>query len=287
MLSRTFLNIALFVVVTLLAVYIYISSQDEQAAIKNEQLTQLLAGDVSQITIQHNQRHIELVKQGDTWRMQQPIDIEANSFRIDTLLKLLDTVSHASYSVIDLDPEKYGLHDASTSIRFNDVTLDFGIINPINNYRYVRRGETVHLIDDHYYPLLSSQTGTLVAREMIAGDAMIEKLVLPEQTLYKDEKNRWRSSSDIEPDAISETLYQWKHGQAFGVHNYMQRDSLAEISVFLAGNTEAVRFYVTDIEPWLIIARPELDIEYHFNLEFYDRLLQPGAESELPGQLNE
>lgn len=287
MLSRTFLNIALFVVVALLAVYIYITGQDEQAAIKNEQLTQLSAGEVSQIHIQHNQRHIELIKQGDTWRMRQPIDIEANSFRIDTLLKLLDTVSHASYPAIKLDPGKYGLDDASTSIRFNDVTLDFGIINPINNYRYVRRGETVHLIDDHYYPLLSSQTGTLVAREMIAGDAVIEKLVLPEQTLYKDEKNRWRSSSDIDPDAINETLYQWKHGQSFGVHNYMQRDSLAEISVFLAGNTDAVRFYVTDIEPWLIIARPELDIEYHFNLEFYDRLLQPGAGSELPGQLNE
>lgn len=285
--SRTLINIVLLVVVVLLGSYVYITSEQETESTASTRLTQLPADEVTQISIRHNQRQLELSKINDRWQMLQPVNIEANSFRIDTLLKLLNTVSHAAYPVAGLELSKYGLSSAGTSISFNDVTIEFGITNPMNNYRYVRVGDTVHLIDDHFYPLLSSQTGTLVARELIAGDAVIEKLVLPELTLYKDENKRWQSSGDTEPDAISETLHHWKNSQAFGVHNYMPRESLGDISVYLAGQPEPVHFRVTDMDPWLIIARPDLDIEYHFNLEFYDRLLQPGTPDEAAGQLSE
>lgn len=284
--SRSLLNIALFLVVVLLAVYIYDTDKKEQASSESEQLTQLSADEVMQISIQHNQRQIKLRREGGKWHMLQPIDTAANSFRIDTLLNMLKTVSHAAYSTAELELDKYGLSEASTSISFNDITIDFGVVNPINNYRYVRINDTVHLIDDHFYPLLSSQTGTLVARELIDGDAIIDKLVLPQQTLYRDENNLWHSSDNTDPDAISETLHHWQHSQAFGVHNYMQRESLADISVYMAGNSEPIRFYVTDTDPWLIIARPELDIEYHFNLEFHDRLLKPGAIKESAEELS-
>jgi hypothetical protein len=284
--SRTLLNIALFLTIVLLAVYVYETNQLEQASSTSEQLTQLSAEDVTQIHIRHHQRRIELKRKHGKWHMLEPINIEANSFRIDTLLNVLNTVSHAAYATTDIELDKFGLSEASTSISFNDISIDFGIVNPINNYRYVRVGDSVHLIDDHYYPLLSSQTGTLVARELIAADTVIDKLVLPEQTLYRDESGLWHSSAKIDPDAINETLHHWQHSQAFGVHNYMQREPLATISVYLSGNAEPVQFYVTDDEPWLIIARPDLDIEYHFNLEFYDRLLRPGAGSESSEELS-
>ena len=285
--SRTLVNIALFLTIVLLAVYIYETDQLEQASSTNEQLTQLPAEEVTQIIIRHNQRRIELKRQHGKWHMLEPINIEANSFRIDTLLTLLNTVSQASYATTDIELDKFGLSEASTSISFNDILIDFGIVNPINNYRYVRINNTVHLIDDNFYPLLSSQTGTLVARELITADAVINKLVLPEQTLHRDESGIWHSSENIDPDAINETLHHWQHSQAFGVHNYMQRESLADISVYLAGDTEPVQFYVTDVDPWLIIARPDLDIEYHFNLEFYDRLLKPGTVQDPGKELHE
>ena len=285
--SRTLLNIALFLTIVLLAVYIYETDQLEQTSSTSAQLTQLSAEDVTQISIRHNQRRIELERNHGKWHMLQPINIEANSYRIDTLLNLLNTASHAVYATTDIELDKFGLSEAGTSISFNDLSIDFGIVNPINNYRYVRIGDSVHLIDDHYYPLLSSQTGTLVARELIAADAVIDKLVLPEQTLHRDENDFRHSSATAGPDAINETLHHWQHSQAFGVHNYMQREPLANISVYLAGNAEPVQFYVTDVEPWLIIARPELDIEYHFNLEFYDRLLKPGAITEPAEELRE
>mgnify|MGYP001825959215 FL=1 len=280
--SRTLLNIALFLLVVVLAAYMYISDQQQQTGQESEQLTQLSADEVTQIEIQHNQRNIILQKQNDNWRMLQPVEIDANGFRIDTILKMLNTVSHAAYPTAGLEPEKYGISENSTAVSFNGTRIDFGIVNPINNYRYVRVADSIHLIDDHFYPLLSSQTGTLVARELLPGDAVIEKLELPGLSLNRDENNLWRSNGDISPDDINETLYHWKHAQAFGVHNYMTRDPISEIKVYLSGNTDPVIFYLTDTDPWLILARPDLDIEYHFNLEFYDRLLNPGSVTKAP-----
>ena len=280
--SRTLLNIALFLLVIVLAVYMYATDMQEQDTAENEQLTQLAANEIANIDIRHNQRHIILSKQNGNWRMLQPINIEANRFRIDTILKILKTVSHASYPAAGLDLDKYGLSDTTTSISFDDNTIEFGIVNPVNNYRYVRIDDTVHLIDDHFYPLLSSQIGTLVARELVPGEAVIDKLELPELTLYRDENNLWHSSGDVNPDDINETLHQWKDAQAFGVHNYMRRDPIAEIKVYINGVTDPVKFYLTDTDPWLILARPDLDIEYHFNLEFYDRLLNPGSVAKAP-----
>jgi hypothetical protein len=280
--SRTLLNIALFLLVVVLAIYMYVTDQQHQEIRENEQLTQLSADEITQIEIRHNQRHISLQKQNGIWRMLQPVRINANGFRIDTILKMLDTVSHAAYPAAGLELEKYGISGTSTSVSFNGTTIDFGILNPINNFRYVRVADTVHLIDDHFYPLLSSQTGTLVARELIPEEAEIEKIVLPEVTLYRDENDAWHSNDAVEPDAINEILYQWKHAQAFGVHNYMQREPIAEIRLQLADNPDPVQLYITDTDPWLIIARPDLDLEYHFNPEFYDRLLKPGVAVKAP-----
>lgn len=282
--SRLLLNIALLVLVALLGYYAYTTHQQQNQADAAYQLTALSADEIEHIIIRHNQRIVELRKGAGRWRMLQPIDIDANSFRIDTLLKLLNTVSHADYEAAELTLETYGLSEVITSIQLNDIAIEFGDTNPINNFRYVRIGDRVHLIDDHFYPLLSSQIGTLVARELLSNDAKIDKLILPEITLYRDDNQIWRSSNATDPDLITETLHHWKNSQAFGVHNYMARESLADISVYLAGENEPIRFHVTDTDPWLIIARPDLNLEYHFNLELYEHLL-PGAD--INGQADE
>ncbi len=284
--SRLLLNIMLLALTIALTMIVY-NSADKDAD-KVTQLTTLAPDAVHDIQIRHNQHETVLHKQDGGWEMMQPINIKANDFRIDTLLKLLTATSQADYSIDGLDLSKYGLDQLATSIRFNETEIAFGISNPVNGLRYVRVGERMHLIDDSFYPLLSSQTGALVARELLPREADISKLVLPEMTLSRDPDGTWRSDGNTGTDAISETLNNWKHVQAFGVHNYMQRETLAQIEVYLGNQSEPLRFVVTDTDPWLIIARPNLDLEYHFKLEDYDGLLRPGAsETPIPADVAE
>ena len=270
--SQIITNLFLLFLVIALALFLFGNNEDKNKVIK---LSKISADQIEQISIYHHQREILLNKIEQQWHLIKPVDIYANQFRIKTLLNLLSTTSHSQYQTDSLDLEKYGLDKPDTYIIFNDTKIYFGIVNPINNLRYVKIDNELHLIDDHYYPLLSSQMGTLVARELLPAEKPVSKLVLPEQTFTRDTNNKWQSTTKISIDAIVETIYQWQHKQAFAVHDFVQRKSLGEIQVYFKNDKTPVLFNITDVDPWLIIARPELKLEYHFNLEDYNSLLKP------------
>lgn len=284
--SRLLLNIALLLLVAALGFFIF-TSEDENADNANS-LTNIKADSINTITIRHNNRTINIEKIDAHWQLTEPVSIAANNFRIKTILNLLSTTSYAKYTAVSLDLDKFGLKQVDTSVTFNQHKIDFGIINPINGYRYIMlNNDEVHLIDDHHYPLLSSQIGALIARNLLPADSKINKLVLPEQTLALNTADKWVSTKDISIDAIIETLDHWRHTEAFGVHNYYEREYLGVIKVYIDNIYEPIKFFITDVDPWLILARPDIDLEYHFDLEFYDLLLRPGAEKQLPDEFSE
>lgn len=284
MLSRLLTNLILLVIVLTLAFLVYISRDMPST---DSKLTSIDKSSISQITIKHRERTIKLERIADAWRMLEPVVIEANNYRVGSLLDLLSTSSSASYDASTLDLDNYGLTSAQTSISFNQTTMIFGIDNPVNHKRYVLLNNRLHLIGDQFYPLISSQLGTLISTRLLPRDASITKIVLPEQTLELTDSG-WRSSDhDIDSDAVLATIDHWRNSQAFGVHDYQVRASLGHIEVSLAGEDKPLLFEITDTDPWLIIARPDLNIEYHFNLEFYDRLLRPGHSIDLPAEFED
>jgi len=276
--SRFIVNVILFVVVIVLIFNLYIVNNSSNTS--NTILTDINPGEIKQISIRHNKRVTTLKKDKDAWEMIEPINISADSFRVDTILKILQTPTYGSYITDGLDLDKYGLDQPTTTIKFDDIEISFGILNPVSNYRYVKTDKKISLIDDNFYPLLSSQIGTLVARTLLAEDAKVKKLVLPGQILELDKNNKWTSSRSMSADILVDTISSWKNDQAFGVHNYIERKSLGNIEVYLSNQTNPIIFKITDTEPWLVIARPDLDIEYHFNTEFYNRLIKPGSKKE-------
>ncbi|MDH5387202.1 MAG: DUF4340 domain-containing protein [Gammaproteobacteria bacterium] len=280
--SHLLTNLFLFLLAIGLGMFLFIDEIDQNGTKK---LSDISADSITRVSIRHQQREIIINKNDQQWHMIKPVEVSANQFRMKTLLNLLSTISHAQYNTDDLDLKKYGLDKAVTYIRFNDTKIVFGIINPINNLRYVTINNELHLIDDHYYPLLSSQMGTLVARELLPARTKINKLVLPEQTLARDENDLWKSTTDISSDAIVEAVQNWTHKQAFAVHDYVERESLGEIQVYIVNKDTPVLFNITDVDPWLIIARPDINLEYHFNLEDYDTLLRPGSVKPTPDNL--
>ena len=65
------------------------------------------------------------------------------------------------------------------------------------------------------------------------------------------------------------------------------RESLGTVQVHIEGRQAPITFEITDNDPWLVFARPELGLEYHFNLDAYDSLLRPGASKQLPPELQQ
>ncbi len=267
------LNLVLFIVVISLAFVIYYSEEENTQL---DRLTTIDANEINSISIRHNENKITLVKSNGTrWSITHPVSITANNFRISSLLKLLNAPVHTQYPADDINLADMGLSDPSTMISFDGYDIAFGITNPATNLRYVRSNNIVSTIEDVYYPLISSNIGTLVSLSLLPENSRIEKLVLTNQTISKDEKGLWQSNIEISADNINKTIEHWQSDQAFGVHEYLERQELGEVFLYTAGNQEPVTFVITDTDPWLILARPELGLEYHLDVGAYNKMIAP------------
>lgn len=289
--KKHLLNIFLLIIVAALATVIF--NSDEKSSHELPRLSDTDISSIDDIVIRHN-GNTTIIRRNDTgnWFVKQPIEIAANDFRISSILKLLNAPVHNRYPLAQIGMEKF-LGEKSTtatdpdtgkkmtigtSIRFNDQTVTFGITNPATSLRFVLLDDTVYTIEDFYAPLISSHFGTLVSLNLLPDDSHIKKLFLLNQTIDRDEKGRWRSSIDMDADTVSSALDAWSHAQAFGIHAYMQRttdDTKTADRISIQLNEETIDFIVSDTDPWVILARPEIDLEYHLDKEAYDRLLSP------------
>jgi hypothetical protein len=275
--TKNLLNLILLVVAIVLITLINLSQEKNTEL---DQLTSKATDSISNIVIKRKNNTVTISRQStdknnNQWQITQPVSVAANTFRINSLLKIINAPIHSQYAANEIDLSKIGLENATTSIQLDQTTLHFGITNPSTNLRYVQMGHTVYTIEDVYYPLINSHHSTLVSLSLLPPESQIEKLILPNQTIQQDEKNRWKSSSNTPPDEVSKTLDLWQNSQAFGVHEYMQRENLGEITAHLKQQSEPIHFIVTDTAPWLIIARPEIGLEYHLEIESYAELIKP------------
>ncbi|NOQ69314.1 MAG: DUF4340 domain-containing protein [Gammaproteobacteria bacterium] len=273
MYKNNILNLVLFIVVIALASVIYFS--EEQSTELNK-LSDTNISDITSLKIQHNDKSTSLIKSQDNhWKIIQPVTIAANDFRINSILKLMNAPVHNQYSATAIDLNELGLADSATTVQFNDQTIAFGIINPATKLRYVRLDNFVYTIEDVYYPLLSSHFGTLVSLNLLPANSSIDKLILANQTILKDDKGLWQSNIEISADNINKTIDHWLHDQAFGIQKYLPREELGEIFIFTKNQRQPISYIITDTDPWLILARPEIDLEYHLDARAYDKLIKP------------
>ncbi len=273
MYKNNILNLVLFIVVISLASVIYFSEEKDTEL---EKLSPVSIEAITSITIQHNQNTLTISKQkNDQWHITQPLFIAANNFRINSILKLVNAPVHNKYPVTKIDLSSIGLDAPATSIMLNDINIAFGITNPATKLRYLRIGEFIYTIEDVYYPLLSSNLGTLVSLDLLPKTSRIEKLILVNQTISRDTDGSWQSNIDISADNVNKTIDHWQHDQAFGVHSYLKREQLGEVFVYLENQQQPINYLITDTDPWLILARPEIGLEYHLDIEAYDNLITP------------
>jgi len=280
MFKHKILNLLLLVILLSLATTIYFSEETDN---RLPLLTDADPGSITTINIQHNDSSTSINRQADDhWQITQPINIAANNFRISSILKLLNAPVHNRYTLDEVDLDKIGLKNPKTTVRLDAYSIAFGMTNPATNLRFVRLGDAVYTIEDVYFPLLTSFFGTLVSLNLLPPDSQIEKLILLNQTIARDDQGRWQSNIDITADNMVNTIQRWQSQQAFGIHQYMQRKPLGEAFIYLKGKEQPIDFVVTDTDPWLIIARPELGLEYHLDIENYKPLLSPTGSGEAP-----
>lgn len=154
------INSTLLLLAIVLAVAVWLSTE-QQNQLSKITLTDLTPNQVNLIVIDNGSGPaIRFELQADGWIMTQPAKATADQTKIEKLLQITQSTSFRRFTA----PEKlveFGLNPPQATLTLNQTRLDMGTLHPINQRRYIRVGNLVHLTNDRFYHLLQSAPKSL------------------------------------------------------------------------------------------------------------------------------
>lgn len=265
--SRLWLNLVLLVSIAVLAAFVYFKPgihKPRPSAI----LTTLQAADINSIKIERvGMPAVELARTGSGWQMIAPLKLRADQYLVKALLDSLHTDVSSSFPAIQTNLGKYGLDPPRLRLWLNTTEFDVGDTEPIHNNRYVKSGDTVLLTDSLLYYRSNHTPLWWASKRLLPEGAHVIGLQLPNTTLTL-KNGKWQlapANPAISSDAIQTLVDNWKNTQAIGTAKIGTGKPQGEVAIELAGNGQPLRFAILQDPDFLILARPDLGLEYQLD----------------------
>ncbi len=271
---RLLINLGLLFCIVGLAIFLT-TNEDKEIVEEEITLTDIDPASIHIIQIERQGLdNIIFQKQDDHWDMQSPFNLPANISRIKVMLKLLQAHSYDHFSAADNDLTPFMLAVPAVSIVLNDTRIAFGDTNPLEKkLRYVLIKDTVHIINDSLFHQLQASATFFLNPKLIPSGVMIKTIHFPEFTIDNTENGK-----------VSGTHHQiinaWKQVESVSVRKYEEMEPIDTIKLeFTSG--EIIEFIILSARPNLILARPDMGIQYHISSTVSDSLFptQPETES--------
>jgi len=263
--SRLVINVVLLVIVVSLTLFL-LNTERQEPVVENIPLTDMVPANVETIQIDRKQSGvIRFSKDGINWQMQVPYQLPANEFRVNTMLKLLQAHSYTQFNRADVDLERFLLAEPELSIRFNDTRIYFGDSNPIAEQRYVLVDDRVHLINDSLYQQLQAPATFFLSTRLLPEGAEIVSINFPDYSISMN-AGIWSVSpqTGTSADKLVAIVSAWQALDAISISDYEATDKTETIRID-AGTAGRFDFVITSPQPNLVLARPDIGIQYHIS----------------------
>lgn len=276
--SRLWLNLGLLALVAVL-VAIVIFEPGKTPEPKPQPLTTLDPEAVTHLKLVRGEKDvIELEKRQGRWWLTRPWNLPAKDFRVQGVLRLLDTDSRSRHDLAGLDLAKFGLDKPRASVTFDgELTIDFGGTEPLSQQRYVRIGEDLHTIVDTYYYQIAATPESFVDTALLPPGANPVRLVLPGLTLTLQD-GKWQrepARPDLSADASLDLVNAWRTTEAFDVR---PKDKLPEgqpagtVEVWLEGQDSPLRFTLIEKDDDVYFLRDDVKLAWQVTRENAEKL---------------
>lgn len=274
MLSRRW--IINYVLIILIIVFTYIGNRyDVKTGFQTEKtLSPLRPAEVESMEIQTADESIALRRLGQAWSLEAPIQWPANQINVARLLEIVDTPIESSLPADEIDLSALGLEFPRARLRLNQQSILFGETNNIGQRRYVMIDSTVYLLPDIHLPFISQGLAGLVDRRLLPRSLGLSSLSLPDFELTRDGNDGWQADDDrLDEERLAELVADWQGLEAARVQPYRAGATPREKITARLEDQRELEFFLMSIEPEIVIANPELGLQYHFGDEFYYRLI--------------
>jgi hypothetical protein len=281
--TRLIINIVLFISIVALALFIS-SGLNDKTSETDVSLTGLDVASINKIKIMRSTSgDILFQKENGKWWMQEPYHMPANEFRINTMLNLPGAHSYTQFRKDDVELERFLLHEPEVTIEFDNTRIDFGDTSPLGEHRYVLVNDTVHLINDSLYQQLQTPATFFLSTKLLPEDKEIKSIQFPGYTISKQE-NKWNvePEQDAGSDDMVKLVHAWRMASAISIRDIETGDNLGTVRVELEDGA-SIEIVILNPLPQLILARPDIGLQYHISSYDAENLfLRPASNNEPP-----
>lgn len=279
--TRLLLNLALLAVIVVLGAVAFFKPGKQEP--ESRPLLTLDATTLSRVTL-HNKETLAFEKADGLWRLTAPFAAPVNQVRVGQLLDVAKAKSEADYPVKPEDLAQFGLDNPQATLTLGETTLQFGGTDPINMRRYVRLGDTLHLVEDNFYHHLTAPATDYVDKKLLPEGARIKEIQLPGLKAVKEPDGQWTADPAGEGKTDLGVLASaWATTRAIDVKRLEQPEVIGETLRIGLMEGEPVEFVIIQKQPYLVLARKDWGLQYEITAESSRELLnQPRPEPPKP-----
>ncbi len=271
-----------YVLVVLIVIFTYVGNRFgvETGYQPQQSITGLEPEIIESVQIQIADATLAFKRDSIGWMLESPIRWPANSVNIERLLGIAFTETDSRLAADEIDLATLGLQFPKAVLRLNETQVLFGTTNIIGARRYTMVGSTVFLLPDVHMPFISQGLPGLVDQRLLPRRFKLSVLRLPDFELSRDEKNAWRltDTDDFGQAQISGLVENWQGLEASLVKPFNATAIPRHKIEAQLEDGQSYEFFVVSIEPEIIIANPQIGLQYHFRADLYYQLISLRAD---------
>ena len=277
MLSRRWLINAVLVVVIAALAWLGLRVDDVEDAASSQRISELTPSEVNRIEITAPGLALALRRETGGWLIERPILWPANAGNIKRLLGILEQAATPVADASSTDAAALGLQPPAASWLLDDTRLDFGAINPIGERRYLLVNSKLYLLPDVHLAFATQGLPGMVDRRLLPRSDEIARLRLPAVDIVRDDTGEYRAADrpQLASQVLAELVENWRSLPANGIRAFDLDANPGELISLRLASGEELDFLLQSREPEIVIANPQIGLQYHFRGDFREQLIAP------------
>ena len=276
MLSRRWL--INYLLIALIGIFIYAGNRyqaDSEFPPVNS-ISSLKPQDIHTVAIETpNNNQVDLRNNGNQWLFEKPVQWPADNTTVERLISIVQSKSDSRLPVDEIELATFGLDSPQVTLILNDTRIEFGTTNNIGQRRYVKIAATVYLLPDLHLHFITQGLIGLIDRRLLPRSISLKSLKLADLILSKSSDGTWQGEAvgEAEKERINTLGNNWQTLRAGRIKTYDKSKLPEQIIIARLENGSEIDFFLMTIKPEIVIARPDLNLQYHFSAKHYYDLL--------------
>lgn len=281
--KRWIVNYVLLVLIAALT-YAGLRVNEESGSEASAGISKLTVEDIDALEIENSDSLIRLVRRDGAWTIESPINWPAHNASIKRLLGIVDMEASALGDAASVDLAPLGLHQPVATLRFNDSQLLLGTNNNIGARRYAMIESKVYLLPDAHLPFISQGLAGVIDRHLLPQRFVPQSLQLPDFDIQRSDDNGWHSpqAQHLASARLGQLVANWQSLKASRVTRFTPGAASLKVIGLQLADGQSMQFLLMSIDPEIVIAHPQIGLQYHFRSDYYNQLISPD-DDEMPG----